>query len=126
MCAARRPDTVLRLRNKAKKLKIQLNDGEFHCFSCVASHDEAMDSCMRGDDTKWVFWPDASVAIHRESMKALSSLSGVEDLVMRWKYDKKTEALVALEICHDDAESRDDIIEKFANAALAQSENLET
>ena len=120
MCAARSETTVLRLRNKARKLKIQLNDGEFHCFSCVASHEEAMDSCARGDDTKWVFWSDASVAIHKESMKALAALSGIDDLVMRWKFDEKTEALVALEVCHEDAELRDHIIERFANAALVE------
>ena len=85
-----------------------------------------MDSCMRADDTEWVFWPDASVAIHGESMKALASLSGFDDLVMRWKYDKKTEALVGLEICHDDAEIRDRIIETFANAALAHDEIKKT
>jgi len=79
-----------------------------------------MDSCARGDDTKWVFWSDASVAIHKESMKALAALSGIDDLVMRWKFDEKTEALVALEVCHEDAELRDHIIERFANAALVE------
>ena len=120
MCDTGRESTVLRLRNKAKKLKIQLKDGEFHCFSCVASHEQAMDSCMRADETQWVFWPDASVAVHLESMKALASLSCFDDLVMRWKYDKKTEALSFLEVCHEDAELRDRIIETFANAALMQ------
>ena len=85
-----------------------------------------MDSCMRADDTKWVFWPEASVAIHRETMNALAALSGIDDLEMRWKFDKKTEALVALEVCHEDPELRDEIIERFANAALREVGEINT
>ena len=114
--------TCLRLRNKAQKIKIQIEDKQFAAFSFVADHTECVDSCSQEKVDDWTFWPDCQIAIHSSSPEALKSLSQFSGVVLRWCTDE--DVLTALNICSEDVSQRDAIIEAVANASLRGREKL--
>ena len=118
MCDERDPEIVLRVRNKAKKLKIQLGCGTmFDVFSCIKGHDDCLTDCANQKDERWVFWKESQIALHICTRDAISAVAD-ENVTLKWVYSDE-ETLEGLNILSTGGpEARDVIIEKFSNAAL--------
>lgn len=104
------------LRNKATRMKIQLRDGEqYDIFSCIATREECA-SQLTGDFKHWVFWKDALVAIHIDTLSTLDSVC--DKVSFTWSYGEDEVDLRALKIKCDSPDEANDIIEKIASKAM--------